>query len=455
MKKTLLIAIVFLATGCTWFRHPAAPTVSTPSNTPTQSATDPYPTTVQGWKTYTDELVGFSFQYPDDWNSQAIAPSTNKDYHVPYLDAEFISPFCKQAGVACYQGNDLSIYHYPTVSDFTNQYEYQNGPAYKSLGDVMNDQNAEVHSTGSTTVDGNPAYFVSIGGNGTNDGVVFQRGNSVYELSFNTLQDNKVYTGATSNLESLVISTWRAPLVPSATLISPAATAGMPTMTYKIVNQTLNQGGNPTDSTIDLYANGNKVGTVDSVYEGPVVFFAGNQHEVLFTVQLDGIGDGASSNVDAYKLDLQSGTVTPLVGTDYVKDPLNIAQDFDATVDLSYLSYVTATLEKDGTTYDRVIQRMDTVTQATQSIPFAPAALAGTGYVIANVCTSPDQTKMAVAVNVPAPDFNDNRLYTTQIWIVNIQTGTATLYAKDDTQSPMWTLVTGWKDDSTPQWKLG
>jgi hypothetical protein len=229
-----------------------------------------------------------------------------------------------------------------------------------------------------------------------------------------------------------------------------------PKMSYKIASQKVDQYNRPTEITIDLFANENKVGTVENTTTlpmGDVVFFAGNGQEQFFTIQQDGIGDGASKNTNVYKLNLQTGEVARLVSGSSTNGEVNFAQDFDITTDLLYLNYVTATIAKGSQSFDFTIHRLNTNTGIEQKISFAPSILIGTNFTISNARTSPDETKIAVLVEVPIPGNNDNRLYTSQVWIVNIQNEKAVVYEKSTTPGPQWTLLTGWKDNTTPQWK--
>jgi hypothetical protein len=246
---------------------------------------------------------------------------------------------------------------------------------------------------------------------------------------------------------------------PSTTQNNPSASSGpMPAMTYKVASQQLNQYGNPTEETIDLYTKGNKIGSVEDTNvlpENGVSFFAGNNNEVFFSIQQDGIGDRGTANSNAYQLNLQNGAVTQLVDGSSAKGVTpNSAQDFDITPDFDYLSYVTIAASKKYQTFDSTIERMNINTGAVQSIPFAPNSLVGVDDYITNIRTSPDQTKIAVAVEVPILGVDENVANSPQIWIVDIKSGQATLYQKVSDSSSQWVFLTGWKDSSTPQWVL-
>jgi hypothetical protein len=188
-------------------------------------------------------------------------------------------------------------------------------------------------------------------------------------------------------------------LLPPTAVLNDGNGSKMPTMSYEIVSQTNNQYGNPYDAIIDIYADDKKVATVDNntIWPmGDVIFFAGDNEEVFFTIQQNGLGDTSSSNTNAYELDLSTG--------------------------------------------------------AKQQIRFAPSALVSSTFFISNVRTSPDGYKMAVAVETPIPGQYGG-IGPWQVWIVDLQNQEATLYQRGGAASSQWIRLTGWLDDSTPLWQ--
>lgn len=228
----------------------------------------------------------------------------------------------------------------------------------------------------------------------------------------------------------------------------------MPSMSYRVVRQIDDQGGNAKGAVIDIYANGKLVTTFanKTVWPmGDVVFFAGNNRKVLFTIQQSGLGDRSSHNTNANEIDLQTGAITVLVSGDYAKHDDNYAQDFDVTPDLAYVSYVTENQANSEGVNTFTIRRLRLEDDTEQRILFAPAELSKATFFVSNVRTSPDGTKVAAAVEVPVPGQYGG-IGPWQIWEVNLQTQAAALYQDGGTASSQWIGLTGWADNSTPQW---
>lgn len=132
------------------------------------------------WKTYTNATYGFSFKYPSDWskeefgnNSQVIVSSADTKQLV---DEGKLHP-----GYA----NNLVVTYYSTInSENARGGSWEGQRTYSNLADYFTDAKAAKQKTGETTVGGVKAYEVGITGLGGNFGIMIERSNGIYELSF-------------------------------------------------------------------------------------------------------------------------------------------------------------------------------------------------------------------------------------------------------------------------------
>jgi len=201
MKKLLIISslVLLAAAGCNKTAQNNSPSnnnQSSNSNTPSLNYSN-----TDNWLTYTNNQLGFQFKYPPDW--QVVTATA--DQAKTGLIVSFKSPQTQQMNSP---QNDLEVSEWSSIN---NQYaiggSYQH-PTYTHLTDLINDPNAAfIKKTADTTIAGHPAYDVTIGGAGSNDGVMFEH-NGIYQLSFLTISGGKYINGTASNVEDLIASSW-------------------------------------------------------------------------------------------------------------------------------------------------------------------------------------------------------------------------------------------------------
>lgn len=142
------------------------------------------------WVTYSDPRLGFSFLYPKDWQVQSYATAT-----IPGLTLR--SPETKrklQNGELLGYDFDFTVDVWPDINVAEKNGDQWIGKRiYKNLDDFMTDKKSLEQSTGTTTVDGLPAYEVIIGGDGQFYAVLVER-EKLYEFGFQTAWDKTYLT---------------------------------------------------------------------------------------------------------------------------------------------------------------------------------------------------------------------------------------------------------------------
>lgn len=122
------------------------------------------------WKTYTNTKYGYSFKYPNSWNFME-SPDKTRVIATP----GDIDPV--------YDGAMNFVVHYYTMHVYGG-FSFDGHREYKNLNDYFSDEGITNQKIGETTLGGVKAYEVEIGGMGINFGIVAERSNGIYEISF-------------------------------------------------------------------------------------------------------------------------------------------------------------------------------------------------------------------------------------------------------------------------------
>ena len=158
---------------------------SLPSNTSSSSPSDE----TANWQTYKNEKYGFEFQYPQDWKFRKATTSEVAYGKIVYLQSSETIKGLENNKIDPGYSYDLTVSYW---KDINNEYArggtVANQKVYQNLNDFLNDQDTMKQKISETTLNGQKAYAVLIGGSGSNYGVMTEK-NGIYELSFETAWD--------------------------------------------------------------------------------------------------------------------------------------------------------------------------------------------------------------------------------------------------------------------------
>lgn len=175
--------------------------VNTNTNAPADTTATENPTA--DWKTYTNTKHGYSMRYPQDWTLSGSAEDSSIWLRTPesiQKEKENVR-FIEQDGliVSFYESiNDESARGGTTISDRT----------YTSLEDFLSESNVDtnnlfVKKVGETTLGGEKAYEVHVGGIGQSYAVMAER-NGIYQVMFPNAYTKEVLT----ELQKQVLATF-------------------------------------------------------------------------------------------------------------------------------------------------------------------------------------------------------------------------------------------------------
>lgn len=207
----ILIVIVVLAVGAVGyfvFVKKSAP-IAQQTPTPSQNNNPVSPTPTQknetvNWKTYSNSKYNFSLKYPNGWTTEESS-QTDLTGRIISLRSPETSQLLNERKIDSGYSYNLVVSFWPTINN-----EYARGGSwigqrnYTGLADFFTDKNALKQKIGNTTIAGQNAYEVSIGGAGANYGIMIEH-NGIYELSFETAWD-KSKLGST---EKQILSTFQ------------------------------------------------------------------------------------------------------------------------------------------------------------------------------------------------------------------------------------------------------
>ena len=138
------------------------------------------------WKTYENTVLGFSLQYPADWTLVEASSSGDSLGQVISIQSPETAEMLQNGLIDFGYSKDVVVSFWSSINN-----EYARGGSwvgqreYSGLADYFTDENAPKEKVGIITVDGLPAYEVSIGGAGLAYGVMVEN-SGIYEISFPT-----------------------------------------------------------------------------------------------------------------------------------------------------------------------------------------------------------------------------------------------------------------------------
>lgn len=157
-----------------------------------------------GWKTYTNTVYGFTFKYPSDWvlgETPELVASTGG---MLTLQSPTTKQQLTEGKIDPGYSNNFEVSFWSNINNtYARGASWDGQRDYTNLQDFFTDTNAPKHKVGETTVAGQKAFEVTIGGAGQSYGVMLEH-NGIYELSFATAWD-KSKLGST---EKLILSTF-------------------------------------------------------------------------------------------------------------------------------------------------------------------------------------------------------------------------------------------------------
>ena len=156
------------------------------------------------WLTYENDILGFSLQYPADWTLVETSPSEDSSGQVIYIQSPETAVMLQNGTIHPGYAKNVVVSFWSSI----NNQQARGGSwigqrEYDSLTDYFTDENAPKKKIGEVTVDGLPAYEVSIGGYGLAYGVMVEN-NGIYEIAFLTAWD-KLQLGT---IEQEILSTF-------------------------------------------------------------------------------------------------------------------------------------------------------------------------------------------------------------------------------------------------------
>lgn len=195
----LIIVVAMLAGAVGYFvfvkkSTPIAQQTPTPSQTnnttsPTQTQKDE----TADWKTYSNNKYDFSLKYPKEWILKEFSKSetdlTGAIFSLKSSESNQLLNGGTYPGYEIYEYN-LMVSFWPTINNaYARGGSWRNQKNYTNLADFFDDKNAPKQKIGETTIDGENAYEVVIGGFMSNYGIMIEHDNGIYELSFQTASD--------------------------------------------------------------------------------------------------------------------------------------------------------------------------------------------------------------------------------------------------------------------------
>ena len=142
------------------------------------------------WKTFSDERLGFSFDYPTEWEMTSYVTSTVPGLHL--RSPEII----RQVQNHEIEGYDIdfAVSVWPDINTREKSGGWIGKRTYKDLEDfIANNTDPSEPSTGTTTIDGLLGHEISVGGNGVFYAVLLER-NKLYEFDFISAWDKSCLT---------------------------------------------------------------------------------------------------------------------------------------------------------------------------------------------------------------------------------------------------------------------
>ena len=205
----ILIVIIVLAVGAVGYFVFVKKSTPTVQQTSTSSQTNNTASPTQkdetaNWKTYSSSKYNFYLKYPNGWTLEESS-QTDLTGTIISLRSPETTQLLNERKIDPGYSYNLAVSFWPNINN-----EYARGGSwrgqrnYTNLTDFFTDKNTPKQKVGNIAVAGQNAYEVSIGGAGTNYGVMIEHG-GIYELSFGTAWD-KSKLGST---EKQILSTFQ------------------------------------------------------------------------------------------------------------------------------------------------------------------------------------------------------------------------------------------------------
>lgn len=172
---------------------------NTNNSTNTNSSVD-----TSDWKTYSNINYSFSFQYPGNWTLEEKSSNENDSGKIVSLQSPETLEMLNNGTIDPAYAENIVVSFWPSINtESARGGSWVGQREYSSLADYLTDSGAPKTKVGEITIDGLPAYEVSIGGAGLAYGVMIEK-NGIYEIAFLTAWD-KSQLGTT---EQEILSTF-------------------------------------------------------------------------------------------------------------------------------------------------------------------------------------------------------------------------------------------------------
>ncbi len=197
------IAIIGLLGVFYWDSMQELDNASTPSLTSSNNtATTVAPTlattvdTASGWKVYSNDSIGFSIEYPQDWTYKENSTANSVLAALSLISPDTGKAVTSSGGLAPY---DISIYYYSNIASIGSK-----SPRYASLESLMKDTSYFPAGYKETKFAGQTAYEATEAGIGGYYSIYFERNGHIFKVFF----DRKSTKSELSATENRILSTF-------------------------------------------------------------------------------------------------------------------------------------------------------------------------------------------------------------------------------------------------------